>query len=199
MGAAPPTPQHRRVAGVAGAHVQECTRAPRRSFGDVNRTPKGWGLGVGTALCPPCSPAPFPVGNAGHHEVHLRHDGQVHLPGHAGGGTAGARGELLPGERGFVVPAPKLVPRERPVLGMKRGRASSRAGARTGICHPGPAWGLRGLGVVVELSLPCPLCCAWLQKMDRNKDGVVTIEEFLESCQKDENIMRSMQLFDNVI
>uniref|UniRef100_A0A669QBH7 Potassium voltage-gated channel interacting protein 2 n=1 Tax=Phasianus colchicus TaxID=9054 RepID=A0A669QBH7_PHACC len=39
----------------------------------------------------------------------------------------------------------------------------------------------------------------FFQKMDRNKDGVVTIEEFLESCQKDENIMRSMQLFDNVI
>ncbi|XP_031811594.1 Kv channel-interacting protein 2 isoform X3 [Sarcophilus harrisii] len=37
------------------------------------------------------------------------------------------------------------------------------------------------------------------EKMDRNKDGVVTIEEFIESCQKDENIMRSMQLFDNVI
>lgn len=34
------------------------------------------------------------------------------------------------------------------------------------------------------LSLLCPLCCACLQKMDRNKDGVVTIEEFLESCQK---------------
>ncbi|KAL8187465.1 UNVERIFIED_CONTAM: Kv channel-interacting protein 4 [Gekko kuhli] len=37
------------------------------------------------------------------------------------------------------------------------------------------------------------------QKMDRNKDGVVTIEEFIESCQKDENIMSSMKLFDNVI
>lgn len=37
-----------------------------------------------------------------------------------------------------------------------------------------------GLG----LSLLCPLYCACLQKMDRNKDGVVTIEEFLESCQK---------------
>lgn len=24
----------------------------------------------------------------------------------------------------------------------------------------------------------------FLQKMDRNKDGVVTIEEFIESCQK---------------
>uniref|UniRef100_A0A5F8H9G5 Potassium voltage-gated channel interacting protein 2 n=1 Tax=Monodelphis domestica TaxID=13616 RepID=A0A5F8H9G5_MONDO len=39
----------------------------------------------------------------------------------------------------------------------------------------------------------------FFQKMDRNKDGVVTIEEFIESCQKDENIMRSMQLFDDVI
>ncbi|KAM4803568.1 calsenilin isoform X3 [Urocitellus parryii] len=37
------------------------------------------------------------------------------------------------------------------------------------------------------------------EKMDRNQDGVVTIDEFLESCQKDENIMSSMQLFENVI
>ncbi|XP_026886721.2 Kv channel-interacting protein 4 isoform X4 [Electrophorus electricus] len=39
----------------------------------------------------------------------------------------------------------------------------------------------------------------FFQKMDRNNDGVVTIDEFIESCQKDENIMQSMQLFDNVI
>ncbi|XP_036382554.1 Kv channel-interacting protein 2 [Megalops cyprinoides] len=39
----------------------------------------------------------------------------------------------------------------------------------------------------------------FFQKMDRNNDGVVTIEEFIESCQKDENIMQSMQLFDHVI
>uniref|UniRef100_A0A673T904 Potassium voltage-gated channel interacting protein 3 n=2 Tax=Suricata suricatta TaxID=37032 RepID=A0A673T904_SURSU len=39
----------------------------------------------------------------------------------------------------------------------------------------------------------------FFQKMDRNKDGVVTIDEFLETCQKDENIMSSMQLFENVI
>ena len=72
------------------------------------------------------------------------------------------------------------------------------------------------------------LSSLYFQKMDRNKDGVVTIEEFIESCQKvnvhiwmymslctrvdglipaifpflslqDENIMQSMQLFDNVI
>ncbi|XP_072122821.1 calsenilin-like isoform X5 [Mobula birostris] len=39
----------------------------------------------------------------------------------------------------------------------------------------------------------------FFQKMDRNQDGVVTIEEFLETCQKDENIMHSMQLFENII
>lgn len=39
----------------------------------------------------------------------------------------------------------------------------------------------------------------FFQKMDRNNDGVVTIEEFLESCQKDENIMQSMHIFDNSI
>uniref|UniRef100_A0A8C4RD41 Potassium voltage-gated channel interacting protein 3 n=1 Tax=Erpetoichthys calabaricus TaxID=27687 RepID=A0A8C4RD41_ERPCA len=39
----------------------------------------------------------------------------------------------------------------------------------------------------------------FFQKMDRNRDGVVTIDEFIETCQKDENIMNSMQLFENVI
>ncbi|XP_048851506.1 Kv channel-interacting protein 4-like isoform X4 [Brienomyrus brachyistius] len=39
----------------------------------------------------------------------------------------------------------------------------------------------------------------FFQKMDKNKDGVVTIDEFIDCCQKDENIMRSMQLFENVI
>ncbi|XP_037663651.1 calsenilin isoform X4 [Choloepus didactylus] len=39
----------------------------------------------------------------------------------------------------------------------------------------------------------------FFQKMDRNQDGVVTIDEFLETCLKDENIMSSMQLFENVI
>lgn len=31
---------------------------------------------------------------------------------------------------------------------------------------------------------PCSPCLTTWQKMDRNKDGVVTIEEFIESCQK---------------
>ncbi|KAM4604377.1 A-type potassium channel modulatory protein KCNIP2-like [Polymixia lowei] len=39
----------------------------------------------------------------------------------------------------------------------------------------------------------------FFQKMDKNNDGVVTIEEFMETCQKDENIMQSMHMFDNVI
>uniref|UniRef100_A0A3Q3BAV5 Kv channel interacting protein 2 n=1 Tax=Kryptolebias marmoratus TaxID=37003 RepID=A0A3Q3BAV5_KRYMA len=40
---------------------------------------------------------------------------------------------------------------------------------------------------------------SFFQKMDKNKDGVVTIEEFLETCQKDGNILQSMHMFDNVI
>ncbi|KAF1394832.1 hypothetical protein PFLUV_G00005230 [Perca fluviatilis] len=39
----------------------------------------------------------------------------------------------------------------------------------------------------------------FFQKMDKNNDGVVTIEEFLDTCQKDESIMQSMHMFDNVI
>uniref|UniRef100_A0A8C0XSX8 EF-hand domain-containing protein n=1 Tax=Cyprinus carpio carpio TaxID=630221 RepID=A0A8C0XSX8_CYPCA len=38
----------------------------------------------------------------------------------------------------------------------------------------------------------------FFQKMDRNHDGLITVEEFMESCQKDANIMRSMRLFDSV-
>ncbi|KAK1161129.1 Kv channel-interacting protein 1 isoform X1 [Acipenser oxyrinchus oxyrinchus] len=40
---------------------------------------------------------------------------------------------------------------------------------------------------------------AFFQKMDKNKDGVVTLDEFIMSCQEDENIMRSLQLFENVM
>ncbi|XP_056614893.1 Kv channel-interacting protein 2 isoform X3 [Triplophysa dalaica] len=40
---------------------------------------------------------------------------------------------------------------------------------------------------------------SFFRKMDRNNDGVVTMEEFLESCQKDEAIMESMHLFDHII
>ncbi|XP_010286568.1 PREDICTED: LOW QUALITY PROTEIN: calsenilin-like, partial [Phaethon lepturus] len=39
----------------------------------------------------------------------------------------------------------------------------------------------------------------FFQKMDRNGDGVVTFEEFLETCQKDKDIMSSMQIFESVI
>ncbi|XP_034538809.1 Kv channel-interacting protein 1b isoform X1 [Notolabrus celidotus] len=40
---------------------------------------------------------------------------------------------------------------------------------------------------------------AFFQKMDKNKDGVVTLEEFVVACQEDETMMRSMQLFENVM
>ncbi|XP_059400410.1 Kv channel-interacting protein 1-like isoform X3 [Carassius carassius] len=40
---------------------------------------------------------------------------------------------------------------------------------------------------------------AFFEKMDKNKDGVVTLEEFVLACQEDENMMRSIQLFENVM
>lgn len=39
----------------------------------------------------------------------------------------------------------------------------------------------------------------FFMKMDRNGDGVVTYEEFLETCQQDAAIMSSMQIFENTI
>ncbi|XP_076367833.1 A-type potassium channel modulatory protein KCNIP2-like [Tachypleus tridentatus] len=36
-------------------------------------------------------------------------------------------------------------------------------------------------------------------KMDLNKDGVVTIDEFMEICTKDETISKSLSLFDTVL
>lgn len=34
------------------------------------------------------------------------------------------------------------------------------------------------------------------RKFDLNQDGVITIEEFLETCLKDEAITKSLQMFD---
>ncbi|NWS49589.1 CSEN protein, partial [Probosciger aterrimus] len=39
----------------------------------------------------------------------------------------------------------------------------------------------------------------FFQKMDRNGDGVVTFEEFLDTCLKDEDIMSSMRIFEDVL
>ncbi|KAL6466761.1 hypothetical protein MHYP_G00245650 [Metynnis hypsauchen] len=39
----------------------------------------------------------------------------------------------------------------------------------------------------------------FFQKMDQNQDGVVTVEEFIDTCQKDENIMKSIGIFENTI
>jgi hypothetical protein len=33
--------------------------------------------------------------------------------------------------------------------------------------------------------------------MDQNKDGVVTLEEFLDCCMSDEDISQSMTVFDS--
>ncbi|XP_071793710.1 uncharacterized protein [Asterias amurensis] len=37
------------------------------------------------------------------------------------------------------------------------------------------------------------------QKMDLNKDGVVTIDEFIDSCRTDETITKSMHVFDTIL
>uniref|UniRef100_A0A1A9W9D5 EF-hand domain-containing protein n=1 Tax=Glossina brevipalpis TaxID=37001 RepID=A0A1A9W9D5_9MUSC len=35
------------------------------------------------------------------------------------------------------------------------------------------------------------------RKLDLNQDGIITIEEFLEACLKDDLVTRSLQMFDN--
>ncbi|KAM9794957.1 A-type potassium channel modulatory protein KCNIP1 isoform 2-T2 [Neosynchiropus ocellatus] len=52
---------------------------------------------------------------------------------------------------------------------------------------------------VLKTDAPKQHVDAFFQKMDKNRDGVVTLDEFIVSCQEDENIMRSLQLFENVI
>lgn len=78
--------------------------------------------------------------------------------------------------------------RKHPTLGIKQGCAGPvGAWACQGCTVSSPCGTLAGgtrFSLGLGLSLLCSLCCACLQKMDRNKDGVVTIEEFLESCQK---------------
>ncbi|XP_063434997.1 calsenilin-like isoform X4 [Mytilus trossulus] len=37
------------------------------------------------------------------------------------------------------------------------------------------------------------------QKMDLNKDGVISLEEFMETCRRDENIIKGMAIFDTVL
>lgn len=34
------------------------------------------------------------------------------------------------------------------------------------------------------------------KKLDLNQDGVITIEEFLEACLKDDHITKSLEMFD---
>lgn len=127
----------------------------------------------------------FLQGNAGHNEGHLRHDGEMHVPHPQRGDSAPARWSVLPG---------------------KWATCSQHSGAN------------------LESLLLNALFSLW-QKMDKNKDGVVTIDEFIDCCQnvswtflhisfssfspdlifcfvgcaQDENIMRSMHLFENVL
>ncbi|KAJ8368303.1 hypothetical protein SKAU_G00083310 [Synaphobranchus kaupii] len=47
--------------------------------------------------------------------------------------------------------------------------------------------------------VPRATCGCFFEKMDKNKDGVVTLEEFILACQEDDTMMRSLQLFENVM
>lgn len=54
------------------------------------------------------------------------------------------------------------------------------------------------------LSHWCSLCLFFCWQVDRvfnkfdlNRDGVITLEEFLEACLKDEVVVREVQMFDN--
>ncbi|XP_022253551.1 calsenilin-like [Limulus polyphemus] len=37
------------------------------------------------------------------------------------------------------------------------------------------------------------------QRLDKNKDGVVTFDEFVDTCVKDENMMKSLTLLDTIL
>ncbi|XP_032808280.1 A-type potassium channel modulatory protein KCNIP2-like isoform X5 [Petromyzon marinus] len=56
----------------------------------------------------------------------------------------------------------------------------------------------RGTYPTVPMSAPEEHVDKFFQKMDQNKDGVVSIEEFMQACKNDENIMRSMAVFQNL-
>lgn len=97
-----------------------------------------------TRFCPP--PLFFFLqGNAGHHEGHLRHDGEVHVPHPQRGDSTPARWSFLPGEWAD--------------------------------CTRGGTNFERPLSWIFRFSFSL-----W-QKMDKNKDGVVTIDEFIDCCQ----------------
>ncbi|XP_061412284.1 Kv channel-interacting protein 1-like isoform X2 [Lethenteron reissneri] len=55
----------------------------------------------------------------------------------------------------------------------------------------------RGTYSTVPMSAPEEHVDKFFQ-MDQNKDGVVSIEEFMQACKNDENIMRSMAVFQNL-
>ncbi|XP_064897208.1 calsenilin isoform X3 [Columba livia] len=48
-------------------------------------------------------------------------------------------------------------------------------------------------------SVPAEHLEIFFQKMDRDGDGVVTLDEFLDTCQQDRDIMSSMRIFENII
>ncbi|XP_055948317.1 calsenilin-like isoform X2 [Argiope bruennichi] len=51
----------------------------------------------------------------------------------------------------------------------------------------------------VEHDTPAQHADKVFERLDQNQDGYVTFDEFLECCQKDENVILSMQLLDTVL
>lgn len=98
----------------------------------------------------------FSSGDAGDHEVNLRHDGEVHLPLCARWSALRTRGQVLPG---------------------------SNTQISTNTVLQDLFW--EHYKVLYKCSNVSFLSVLFLlQKMDKNRDGVVTIEEFIETCQK---------------
>lgn len=106
----------------------------------------------------------FSSGDASDYEVNLWHDGEVHLPLCARWSSIWTRGQVLPGSWWTQI-KPTHMPR-----------------TTTWFQIVIPSKILFSDGSFLTASLFSSLL--FLQKMDKNRDGVVTIEEFIETCQK---------------
>jgi hypothetical protein len=70
---------------------------------------------------------------------------------------------------------------------------------RVALAHPSSLWLWGRSRTITEeiFILLLFFVLFFLQKMDQNKDGVVTLEEFLDCCMRDEDISQSMAVFDS--
>jgi len=52
---------------------------------------------------------------------------------------------------------------------------------------------------VFEENSSCDHVDRVFERLDLNNDGIITVEEFLDSCMKDETISRSLSVFNTII